>query len=265
MKSNENSKLAEALSFKGGLSIDEKKYDDALKYFTEASLIFESIVNYSGMASSFNNIGLALSKKSEHDIAFDYFLKALNLVKTKTFSQLQLADIESNIGYSYYEMGDIKPAIKHWKEVLKIYVNLNCTLEKKYKVISNILLSSQDEDWNNLKEYFFDVFSKNQIKSSKNIKITSNCKKDIFISNKQYYSCKVFIDNEPDVLDDILIVIYKLHPTFPIQYQQPVLYSIEENNFPIALKCWGSFEIDIFIIFKNNSCSEYSHNLNIYK
>jgi len=264
MSTNKKNELAKALSFKGGVYIEEKNYEEALEYFNESLSIFESINDFSGIADSYNNIGLSLSKKGDHEDAFDHYIKALNIVKTKTFNQLQLADIESNIAYSYYETGDSKTAISHWMNVLKSYIKCNTSLEKKYKVLSNVLLTSKYEDWEDLKQFFYSIFPNKPMSRSNKIIISSNCKKDSVVSNRQYYSCKVFINNEVKVLDDILIVIYRLHPTFPIQYQQPVVYSTEQNNFPLSIKCWGCFDIDIFIIFKNDSCSEYSHYLNIF-
>jgi len=261
---HENIYLAKALHFKGSILAEEKNYDKALKHFNESYKIFDTLNDHKGVADSYNKIGLTLAKKGEHEKALDYYVKAFDVVKNKTYSHFQLAEIEENIAYSYFDIGVPKQAIKHWKNVLSFLVKQNDSLEEVNKILKYLLISSTYDDWNKLKDFFYSIFNQCPANSSTKIEISSYCKKDN-LSKSNLVDCVLFINNDINILDDIMIVIYRLHPTFPVQYQQPVLFSIEENNFPIFLKCWGSFDIDIFIIFKNHSCFEYTYFLNIFQ
>jgi len=261
---NSKSDLAKALNLKGSILLDEKKYAQALECFKEAFELYSSINDYAGKADTLNNMGLVFAQSKDHDRAFDLYIEALNIVKNKTYNQSQIANITANIAYSYYQTGDPEKAVTFWKNAIEDFVKFSASLDKINKVLTNILLASKYEDWSSLKRFLFKIFSNRSITSSKEIKIASTCQKDSIEKGKQFYSCKVFIDNDPLVLDDLSIVIYRLHPTFPVQYQQPFLFSLEKNDFPIFLKCWGSFDIDTLIIFRNNSCIEYSFYLNVH-
>jgi transcription initiation factor IIF auxiliary subunit len=61
------------------------------------------------------------------------------------------------------------------------------------------------------------------------------------------WTIALYADKEED-LDDVLYVIYKLHPTFP----SPVAKVTDRaGGFPLTRKGWGTFEVVAEIKFKS--------------
>ncbi len=264
--SQNKQELASSLNVKGSILQAKGEYEKAIEVYNRSIDIFNSIDDYRGEADVMNNIGLTNTLKGDHSSAFDYYLKALDLIKNKTFDQLLLYVVNSNIALSYYKTNDKNVAINMWKEALHKYLELNASLDKVFNVISNLVLATHHSEWNELLSYFCNLFDNTLPGSSDNINFKNSSEKHSIIDERQFYKCKLMLDCNASTLDDILIVIYRLHPTFfPDHFQQPIVYSFERNYFPINLRCWGSFNVDIFVVFNNYSCKEYSHYLNIVK
>jgi transcription initiation factor IIF auxiliary subunit len=66
--------------------------------------------------------------------------------------------------------------------------------------------------------------------------------------DNEYYQWRVFVDEPPEVLDQIEEVEYLLHPTFPQPSQ--VRYN-RSDKFALDTAGWGEFQILITVKYKD--------------
>jgi hypothetical protein len=82
------------------------------------------------------------------------------------------------------------------------------------------------------------------------------------VQGRNYYEWRVFVDEPPQVLNQIAEVQYLLHPTFP----NPLLVrSNPEDRFALESSGWGQFTIQITIRFKNHSTATTRYYLDLTK
>lgn len=75
-----------------------------------------------------------------------------------------------------------------------------------------------------------------------------------------FYDWEIFVNESPQVLDNIDYVIYFLHKTFP----NPVRTVNERaNRFALKSRGWGEFQIGIQVVFKNHQIEQETHWLDL--
>jgi hypothetical protein len=82
------------------------------------------------------------------------------------------------------------------------------------------------------------------------------------VQGRNYYEWRVFVDEPPQVLNQIAEVQYLLHPTFPNPLQ---VRSNPEDRFALESSGWGQFTIQITIRFKNHSTATTRYYLDLTK
>ena len=66
--------------------------------------------------------------------------------------------------------------------------------------------------------------------------------------DNEYYQWRVFVDEPPEILDQIDEVEYLLHPTFPQPYQ---VRRNKDDKFALETSGWGEFQILVTIKYKD--------------
>ena len=100
------------------------KYDEALKYHTQALEIQEKVLGeeHSDTTCSYNNIGLVYNDLGKYDEALTYHTKALK-IREKVLGEehTDTASSYNNIGNVYCNLGNYDEALKYHTKALEIY------------------------------------------------------------------------------------------------------------------------------------------------
>ena len=104
----------------GSILYNNADYDQALTYFRDAQLIFESdIPDTLALINVVNNIGLIFSDLHNYDKAIDYFETGINLSKLIN-SPINTEMLFLNIGTAHFELRDNDKALNYFEESLAI-------------------------------------------------------------------------------------------------------------------------------------------------
>ncbi|HMI07606.1 MAG TPA: tetratricopeptide repeat protein, partial [Flavobacterium sp.] len=93
--------------------------DVGLKYGEQALALSQKINWKKGIADSENSLGVNHSRKSDYDLARDYFKKALQIFG-ETRDKKGIASITASIGWIYFFEGNVKMTLQFQQEALKI-------------------------------------------------------------------------------------------------------------------------------------------------
>jgi transcription initiation factor IIF auxiliary subunit len=76
----------------------------------------------------------------------------------------------------------------------------------------------------------------------------------------QFFKWKVFMDEPDDVLDQVRLIEYKLHPTFP----KPIRKSTDRGSkFALETEGWGNFWLGIAVHLKSGEVVHQRYLLNL--
>ena len=127
------------------------EYDNAIEYNKKSLNIKLTTLaaNDPSIATSYNNIGLALNNKGEHDKAMEYYKKSLN-IKLITLAENNplIATSYNNIGSVLNDKGEYDKAMEYYKKALKINLSTlgtnNLSIAINYNNIGLVLSSKGD-------------------------------------------------------------------------------------------------------------------------
>ncbi len=109
----------------GTVQMELGQYDAALTNFSKAYAIYTARNDEEKIAETFNSIGNCLMKQGNYWEAIRNFKQGLELLKSQSADKGKQALIVSNIGYGFYEMGELSTAYKSALEALQL-------MEKQY-------------------------------------------------------------------------------------------------------------------------------------
>ena len=88
---------------------------------------------------------------------------------------------------------------------------------------------------------------------------------DVSTKDQRWFEWSIYLDSDnKQVLDEIKEVIWHLHPTFAVQDIHRGEES-RESGFRFHTEGWGTFLINVDILFKNGKKRKVSHNLSFSK
>jgi len=99
-------------------------YEPALENYESALLIYSDLKDQSGLARSYNNLGLIYNKLGKSDLALEYNLKSLE-IEEKAGNDMGVAKSYCNIGNLYFEMEKNNIALEYFNKCLTMYEELN--------------------------------------------------------------------------------------------------------------------------------------------
>jgi two-component system NarL family sensor kinase len=102
-----------------GLIYDAKdKYNDALKYFTEALNYYQKTSDQTRIAKAYNNLGGTWYSLDNYEKAFEYHKKALKI--RQEIKDPLLSATYNSIGIIYYEQGNYTPALDNYVKAITV-------------------------------------------------------------------------------------------------------------------------------------------------
>ncbi len=110
--------LGDALNLTGLIYDAKDKYNDALKYFTEALSYYQKTNDQTRIAKAYNNLGGTWYSLDNYEKAFEYHKKALK-IRRETNDPLLSATYNS-IGIIYYEQGNYTPALDNYVKAITV-------------------------------------------------------------------------------------------------------------------------------------------------
>ncbi len=119
----------------GNVLKSQGKYNEAVKYFTDALIIAEKINKTVSLMTSNRNLGLLNATQGNYPEAMNYFMKALKVAETRNFPDW-MAELNNDIGTLYRSQ-------KNYSEALK-YFNVAKDLAQKIsskKMLSTVYIS----------------------------------------------------------------------------------------------------------------------------
>ena len=139
----------------GAIYDDQDDFIKALEYFNKSLKLREEINNRKGIAESLNNIGhiydnqaLSLHKnnvqqKKLFKKALEYYIRSLK-IRTEINDRIGCSQTLNNIGYIYFNEGNIKDALNYYNQSLKFSEEINHKLmvSNTLSHMANIMLTS---------------------------------------------------------------------------------------------------------------------------
>jgi tetratricopeptide (TPR) repeat protein len=101
------------------LLYNQGEYQKALIYHDRANQIFESLALRRNLINSLSNTGVVYLALADYPKALEQFLKALSQTDSSEYNEN--ANLNTNIGLVYKNLGDLKTAEKHQKEAVVWY------------------------------------------------------------------------------------------------------------------------------------------------
>ncbi|HEV8506955.1 MAG TPA: histidine kinase, partial [Chitinophagaceae bacterium] len=98
----------------GNVLKTQGKYDQAVKYFSDALLIAEKIQKTVALMSANRNFGLLNATQGNYPDALNYFMKALKVAEDRNFPSW-IAELNNDIGNLYISEKNYTEALKHFK------------------------------------------------------------------------------------------------------------------------------------------------------
>ncbi|HBB87191.1 MAG TPA: hypothetical protein DC047_06215 [Blastocatellia bacterium] len=130
----------------------------ALELFAQAKLLFEAHNDNRGLASSHNNVGVALASSGNMHDALDNYLKSLPIRKAE-HQQSSEINLLNNIGGIYDSLGDPHLALEYYAQALKLWQESKN--RDKIPVGLNNVAKVQDElgEWQEAKKKYEEALS----------------------------------------------------------------------------------------------------------
>ena len=135
----------------GNANIIKGNYPEALRYFSDAQLLFESADqsdhnNREGLARAYGSIGIVFSEQSNYARALQYHLKAVRIYESLGNLD-RCARLYNNIGIVYKSQGDAFKALEYFIKCQKMQVRTkDKTLGVTLTNIGNVYLSQGNHD-----------------------------------------------------------------------------------------------------------------------
>jgi tetratricopeptide (TPR) repeat protein len=104
----------------GSAYLESQLYDNAIKYFSKANLIFDKNFIYNKLIDSCISLAYCLEKQSNFLKAKEALLKALNLSEKENLDKSVLALLYNNIGSLLSTLGEQKSALENFYKALSI-------------------------------------------------------------------------------------------------------------------------------------------------
>jgi transcription initiation factor IIF auxiliary subunit len=82
------------------------------------------------------------------------------------------------------------------------------------------------------------------------------------VAARPYYAWELFVDEPPEVLDEIAEVEYILHPTFPNPVQ---VRTDPHDRFALRSRGWGEFQVRARVKFKDGRVADLAYWLDLSK
>jgi signal transduction histidine kinase/Tfp pilus assembly protein PilF len=123
-KLNNQTRIADALSYIGVIYWQMGNFNMALVYHLEANSIYTEIKDQIGIARSNTNLGIIFSSQSYYDRALDHYFKALMLYEEND-NQRGMAAVLNNIGMVYEYQKDYELAERYHLQSLEIKQKIN--------------------------------------------------------------------------------------------------------------------------------------------
>lgn len=94
------------------------------------------------------------------------------------------------------------------------------------------------------------------------LKMNSEARRIADRAGRPYYQWRVFVDENPGVLDRIRCIEYTLHPTSPQPHQT---VDDPEGGFVLEGRAWGEFRIIAEVFYKDGTREAQQHFLDFSK
>lgn len=110
--------------FTGSVFKRQENPEEALNYYLKALDVFLEYDNKKGIASSYNNIGIAYGMLGDRDQELAYYIKALNIA-TEDNDLYSSSIYLSNLGHIYFTKQEHDTALMYYGQALTIMEELN--------------------------------------------------------------------------------------------------------------------------------------------
>ncbi len=208
------------------------KYDDAIRCYNNAELIYSLNSNHSLLSYIYGNKANIYFIQQDYAKAKDFHLRALNIFNKDSLKfKDQIASTYTNLGNIFRKNNNYLTAIQYYQQSLKLKY-----LKTSYSTFGNLALCyEKTEDYNHAKQYYLKainiietVYGKNNIKNA-----VYNLNYAIFLSNQK---------NKEEALKyfNLAINIYKNnygsnHPNLSGCYNDLGVHFIKYNQTDSAL------------------------------
>ncbi|UYP48633.1 Photosystem I assembly protein Ycf3 [Candidatus Lokiarchaeum ossiferum] len=141
----------------GLIFLNQGKYDEALKYFTNSLNFCNKLSSHKGKAARLNNIGLVYKMCGNIDKALEYYKDAFEI-------DIKIGDIKgksnrlNNIGQILEIQGEIDEAISHYRKSLEIDNEMGDLHQKSIKLNNIGELLFKCGKWDEALEYNHEAF-----------------------------------------------------------------------------------------------------------
>ncbi len=164
---NDASGMASSYNNLGVLNKNRGDYDKALGNYLKSVRLQEEHKFNDALPYTYNNIGTIYSLKSEYPKALEYFNKAL-LQFESINHQLRVIGTLNNIGNVYSEMGDQEKALENYLRSLTIYEELDDN-SQAFVPFSNIgNIYFQKGEWDNAMAFYESALDLEKLNNDKN-------------------------------------------------------------------------------------------------
>jgi tetratricopeptide (TPR) repeat protein len=119
IEANEQTGLAATYNNIGLIYDSKGDYDKALEWYQKSKKITEQFGDQAGIATTYNNIGGIYDSKGDYDRALEWYQKSLKITG-QIGDQAGLAATYNNIGGIYDSKGDYDKALEWYQKSLKI-------------------------------------------------------------------------------------------------------------------------------------------------
>jgi hypothetical protein len=144
---------------------------------------------------------------------------------------------------------------------------LEAKVEMLVRLFADRGAEASDEEtvpWTQLRQDFFESVSPKPAERKDRLIAVENT--SVYIGRKAYigqraWDWTIYVTADDRVLEDVKCVIYTLHPTFPNRVWRVCERGVADNAFPLTLRGWGTFIVDVLITFKDGSEQRRKHQL----
>jgi serine phosphatase RsbU (regulator of sigma subunit)/Tfp pilus assembly protein PilF len=164
---NDPSGMASSYNNIGVINKNRGKLDDALDSYLKSVRIQEENKFEDALAYTYNNIGTIYSLKSEFEKALEYFNKALKQFESIDH-KLRIIGTLNNIGNVYTDLEEYDYALKHYMQSLTIYEELEDN-SQAFVPFNNIgNIYFQKGEWDNAMAFYESAYDLEKLRNDLN-------------------------------------------------------------------------------------------------